>query len=98
VGEQTELQERIRTAILEKIKELTDAQYSRAVCIEKALKAYEKSIRIRSVSDYISLSQHQRRCIGIADVQKVEHTGSIAFKLTGDQRKKIAKRILEDAG
>lgn len=66
--------DRFKAALQKRIDELKDAQLKRASIIEKALVRYEKSIRIRSVSDYIALANFERRCIGLSD-SKVEHTG-----------------------
>lgn len=59
--------DRLKAALQKRIDELRDAQFRRASVIETALVQYEKSIRIRSVSDYIALSNQQRRLMGIND-------------------------------
>ncbi len=59
--------ERIQMAIRGRIAELQAAQMNRAWTIEAALRAYEKNIRVRNVSEYIDLSVHQRRLMGEPD-------------------------------
>ncbi len=58
---------RVQMAIRERVAELQAAQMNRAWTIEGALKVYEKNIRVRNVSEYIDLSQLQRRLMGEPD-------------------------------
>lgn len=67
--------ERTQAAIRGRVAELQKAQTDRAYTIEEKLKDFEPRMRIRSVSEYVALSQHQRRLLGIPD--KVEHSVDI---------------------
>lgn len=70
--------ERTRAAIADKIQAIIDGQFRHADAIEKALTAYDRNIRIRSVSDYVNLSKHLRLIADLStDKTGVEHTGDI---------------------
>ena len=85
----TDLQERVKTAIQKKIDDLKAAQLPHAVAIEKALKTYERNIRVRSVSDYIALAKHQRLILGLSESKsETEHSGSMTTTVVFKVREK----------
>lgn len=71
------LSERVQDGIIARIEALKTGQIDRAGVIEAALKDYERNIRIRSVGDYVALSQHQRRVLGLTDKAEIQHSGAL---------------------
>lgn len=70
--------EKLKDKLKARVAKLKNAQYERSGVIEKALIDFEKTLKgkVRNVGDYIALSAHQRRCLGIKEGQIVEHKGA----------------------
>jgi len=90
--------EKLNAALKKRIAELTRGQYKRADAIETALARFEKNIRIRSVTDYISLSGHQRRLLGIPDKLEVAVELPDEKPQIDEAERKVAERLKKIKG